>query len=187
MGFKVNHSEATQGNGIKPEGIYECILIKCEERTTRNGATGLNFSFVVRNDIENQKYKNSYIFYTIWKRKNPTEADMSVKGYGFGQIMALGKACNLQDGKEYESLEEFCNELINKPVAVTLKHRLWNDVMQESVSFLSVTKFANVNHKFKEKTSTTATGYVQKNETFANTQPIASDSFEEIDDDDLPF
>ena len=32
-------------------------------------------------DVE-QGYKNGYIFNTLWKRKEPTEADLQVKGYG---------------------------------------------------------------------------------------------------------
>ena len=111
MGFKANQSEAVQGSELKPEGDYECIITSCEERTTRNGATGLNFSLVIRNDIAEQKYKNAYLFHTLWKRKEPSEADMQVNGYSFGQVMALGKATGLPDGKDYESLEAYLQDL----------------------------------------------------------------------------
>ena len=40
---------------------------------------------VIRNDVE-QNYKNGYIFDTLWKKKEPTNADLQVKGYSYGQI-----------------------------------------------------------------------------------------------------
>lgn len=125
MGFKANWSEAAQSNSLKPEGDYECLIAKVEERVTKNGKENLNISMVIRNDVE-QNYKNGYIFDTLWKKKEPTNADLQVKGYSYGQIMALGKAAGLPDGKEYDSLEQFLEELIKKPVRVTIKHEEYN-------------------------------------------------------------
>lgn len=87
MGFKSNWNEATQGSSIKPEGDYECLIAKVEEReyntTDSNGneivKNKLNISMIIRNDVE-QGYKNEYIFNTLWKRREPTEADLQVKG-----------------------------------------------------------------------------------------------------------
>ena len=98
MGFKANWSEAAQPNSLKPEGDYECLIAKAEERDYTNSKgeekTCLNISFVIRNDVE-QGYKNGYIFHTLWKRIEPTENDMQVNGYGFNQVMAIGKAAGL--------------------------------------------------------------------------------------------
>lgn len=179
MGFKANQAEAEQGFQIKPEGDYECIIASVEERTTRNGATGLNFSLVIRNDVE-QKFKNSYIFDTLWKRKQPTPADQSVNGYGFGQVMAYGKAAQLPDGKDYENLEQFIQDLINKPIRVTLKHGEYNGQPQENVSFKNITKFPQVKHVMKLKTNVTSDTYATP-ATATKTQP------ELPIDDDLPF
>lgn len=125
MGFKANWSEAAQSNSLKPEGDYECLIAKAEERDYTNSKgeekTCLNISFVIRNDVE-QGYKNGYIFHTLWKRRKPTENDKQVKGYGFNQVMTLGKAAGLPDGKDYDSLEQFLEELIKMPVRVTIKH-----------------------------------------------------------------
>lgn len=129
MGFKANWSEAAQPDSLKPEGDYECLIAKAEERDYTNSKgeekTCLNISFVIRNDVE-QGYKNGYIFHTLWKRIEPTENDMQVNGYGFNQVMALGKAAGLPDGKDYDSLEQFLGELVKKPVRVTVKHGEWN-------------------------------------------------------------
>ena len=36
MGFKANWSEAAQSNSLKPEGDYECLIAKAEERDYTN-------------------------------------------------------------------------------------------------------------------------------------------------------
>lgn len=82
MGFKNDFSQADSGN-IKPEGDYECIITAVEEKTNRNGKTKLGVQMVIRNDIAGQKYGNAMLFYDIWKRKEPTQIDMQVGGYGF--------------------------------------------------------------------------------------------------------
>ncbi|MCM1357046.1 MAG: DUF669 domain-containing protein, partial [Prevotella sp.] len=93
MGFSTNY-EDVQDFDLIPKGEYEVIITKIEERTTQNGATGLNFALTIRNDVE-QKCKNRCIFHTLWKRREPTQADMQVQGYSFKQIMQLAKAVRL--------------------------------------------------------------------------------------------
>ena len=189
MGFKNNYAEADMGNNIKPEGDYECIIQKIEERTTRNGATGLNISMVIRNDVE-QKFKNGFIFHTLWKRREPTEMDKQVNGYGFGQVMALGKSAGLPDGKDYESLTEFCNDLINKPVRVNLKHEEYNGKMQERVNYLNPTKFPEVKHI--PKSTSQQNGFsTPAQQSFTNqnaTAPAIQTGYADmLTDEDLPF
>ena len=186
MGFKSNWSEAAQPNSIKPEGDYECIITKVEERVNQNGKENLNISMVIRHDVE-QAYKNGYIFNTIRKRKEPTEADLQVKGYGYGQIMALGKAAGLPDGKEYDSLEQFCGELVNKLMRVTIKHEEYNGKMQERVSWLNPTKYPTVKHIPKQTTTKTATAYAQPQQSYASAQPTNQGFTDMPIDDDLPF
>lgn len=191
MGFKNNYAEADMGNNIKPEGDYECIIQKIEERTTRNGATGLNISMVIRNDVE-QKFRNGIIFHTLWKRREPTEMDKQVNGYGFGQVMALGKSAGLPDGKDYESLTEFCNDLINKPVRVNLKHEEYNGKMQERVNYLNPTKFPEVKHIPKQSGSGQQNGFTAPaQQSFATqnaTAPAIQTGYADMPtDEDLPF
>ncbi len=186
MGFKSNWNEAAQGSSIKSEGDYECLIAKVEERVTKNGKENLNISMVIRNDVE-QGYKNGYIFNTLWKRKEPTEADLQVKGYGYGQIMALGKAAGLPDGKEYESLEQFCGELVNKPIRATIKHEEYKGKMQERVSWLNPTKFPTIKHTFKQSQSSTAQTYAQPQQSYASAQQTNQGFTDMPLDDDLPF
>lgn len=91
MGFKANWSEAAQSNSLKPEGDYECLIAKVEERVTKNGKENLNISMVIRNDVE-QNYKNGYIFDTLWKKKEPTKASKLEKSYKISDCKAYSKA-----------------------------------------------------------------------------------------------
>ena len=188
MGFKANQSEATQGSELKPEGSYECIIINAEEKQLQSGKLCLNLVYVIRNDIPEQKYKNAYLFHTLWKRREPTEADMQVNGYSFGQVMALGKAAGLPDGKDYESLEAYLQDLINKPIKVTIKHSEYNGKTREEVTYLNKTQYPQVSHIFKEK-KTTQNGYATQQQQFANTSQHINYQAEDVipDDDDLPF
>lgn len=188
MGFKMNSSAAQQGNGLKPEGVYECLITSAEERTTKNGATGLNLSLVIRNDVE-QKFKNGYIFHTLWKRREPTAEDMQVGGYGFGQVMALGKAAGLTDGKEYAGLEDFLADLMKRPVRVTLKHEKYNGKLYERVDYLDQTAFKEVRHIMKKPSVNSqyqappATQYAAQ-----AAQTVQAAQFKQLPlDDDLPF
>lgn len=183
----MNSSAAEQGS-IKPEGVYECIIASAEERVTKNGAKGLNLALVIRNDVE-QKFKNGYIFHTLWKRKSPTAEDMQVNGYGFGQVMALGKAAGLTDGKEYAGLEDFIADLMKRPVRVTLKHDEYNGKIQEKVDYLNPTAFPEVRHVMKKPSVNSqyqappATQYAAQAAQAAQTA-----QFKQLPlDDDLPF
>lgn len=184
MGFKTNLS-AAQNDGLKPEGDYECIITAIEERTTNNGKTGLNITMVIRNDVQGQKYGNACLFHTLWKRREPNEFDMQVNGYGFGQVMALGKAAGLPDGKDYDSLRQFCEELINKCVRVTIRHDEYNGKKREAVSCINPTKFTDCRHQFKSSAQNTAAAVTQQTGLAGGIGSLAD--FEEIIDDGVPF
>lgn len=183
MGFKSNFSEANSGGGIKPEGWYECVIAKIEERQTKNGAWGLNFSFVIRNDVQ-QGYKNGIIFHTIWRKREPNVNDAAVKGYNFAQLMAVAKAAQLTDGKEYETLEDFCNELFTKPLRVELYHEEYNGKPQERVRDFGSTAFPECRHVFKTAAPKTDTYAAPVEQGFAVSAVYSGGS---TGDDGIPF
>lgn len=195
MGFKSNQSEAFSANRLKPEGDYECVIVKIEERTTKSGAKGLNFTLVVRNDISSQGYGNASLFYTIWRKKEPNENDMQVEGYNFAQLMAMGKAAKLPDGKEYESLKAYCNDLLGRCVLATLEHEEWNGKEQERINFVNPTKYPECKHKFKSSApkadsfATKQTGFATpKTNTQADSAIGSLEDFEDVlTDDGVPF
>ena len=188
MGFTNDYSKASQG-GLKPEGDYEVLIVKAEERKTKDGTVHINMNLVIRNDVK-QGYQNGYLFHALWKRKKPTEADNQVNGYGFGQIMALGKAAGLPNGKNYESLADFLQELIGKPVRVKVKHRKYNGEMQEQISWFNPTDYPEVKHVMKKKPDVNPDGYASaaQQTTYANTPAAQAAAAQAVgDDDDLPF
>lgn len=182
MGFRNDFSQAQQNSNLKPEGDYEVLIVKAEERQTKNGKLGLNLSMVIRNDVD-QAYKNGYIFHTLWKRREPTAADRQVNGYSFGQVMALGKAAQLPDGKDYPDLTAFLQDLIGKPVRVHLVHDTYNNTERESVSCINPTNDPDVRHIDKKQASTDV--YASPAATYANqAQPSYAVP---LPDDDIPF
>lgn len=150
MGFSTDYENVNNDYGLIPEGEYEVVIRNIEERTTGNGATGLNLSLVIRNDVE-QKYKDRYLFHTLWKRREPTESDMQVQGYSWGQIMRLAKSAKLPSGKAYENVQELCKDLLKRPLRVTVKHELWNGKTQERVEYINESSSPECRHVFKEK------------------------------------
>ena len=192
MGFSTNYDDVND-YGLIPEGEYEVVIRNIEERTTKNGATGLNLSLIIRNDVE-QKYKDRYLFCTYWKRKQPTEADMQVQGYSFAQIMRLAKSAKLPSGKAYENIQALCEDLMKRPLKVTVKHEMndYDGKLRENIKYVNESNFPDCKHVFKEKkASVTSDTIAQKpQEQFAG--QIANignlDDFEEIlSDGDVPF
>ena len=147
MGFSTNY-EDVQDWDLIPKGEYEVIITKIEERTTPNGATGLNFTLVIRNDVE-QKCQNRLIFHTLWKRREPTQADMQVQGYSFKQVMQLAKVIRLPSGRNYETIYSLLDELLWKIMRVTVGHREYNGRTYEEVKYMNESQFIQCRHTFK--------------------------------------
>lgn len=187
MGFSQNNAAATEGGQLKPQGDYEVIISSIEERETKNGAWGLNFRLTIRNDIAEQKYKNACLFYTIWKKKEPNNDDLAVNGYNFGQLMNVGKASGLQNGKNYEGLNDYCDDLVGKVCVAKLIHDTYNGVTREKVDTVKETTHHECNHVYKTKDSAAAQTYAKPQMTaFVSGQtPDISDAAES--DDDYPF
>ncbi len=194
MGFSTNY-ENVDDYGLVPAGMYEVVIRNIEERTTKNGKTGLNLYLVIRNDVE-QKQQNRYLFHTLWKRKEPTQADMQVQGYGFNQLMQLAKAAKLPSGKAYETVEELCKDLMRRPLLVKVKHGEWSGQLREEIERIEESKFPQCNHVFKTSPAVNSEVPVQKqNEAFASQQNAATAAqigylgdFEEIlSDGEVPF
>ena len=182
MAFSQNNA-AAQG-GLKPEGRYETIITSIDEKATKNGKPYLNIRLTIRNDVEGQKYGNACLFYQIWKKKEPTQEDLSVNGYVYGMVMGLGEAAGLPDGKEYKDLAEYCNDLVGKCVIAQLVHEIGeNDgIEREKVKYLNKTAHPDCKHVFKTPVTNDSVAK-PKNEAFASAAPAATSDA----DDDYPF
>ncbi|WP_312694089.1 DUF669 domain-containing protein [Caproiciproducens sp.] len=180
MAYSVNYDEAAEGPDLIPEGEYECIIKYAGEAATNGGTVYMGVTFVIRNDID-QPCKNKYIWHHIWQKKEPTPADQQCSGYSSKQINAVSKAAKLPNGKKYESLSDWADELKNKIVRVTVEHDEYQGKVSAKVKWVNETKFPTCNHRWKN----------------ANTDISADDEpapeqqgFTEVknaSDDDLPF
>jgi hypothetical protein len=190
MAFSTNYSEVNSFDLI-PAGDYEVIIKKIEERTSQNGSTGLGMTLVIRNDVK-QKCKNRYLFHTLWKRHEPTQADMQVQGYSYKQIMQLAKAAKLPSGKAYETVDDLCADLINRVIKVNVIHETYNGKTNEKVRYMNESAHPECKHVYKQSGSVSDDTVAQRpQEQFANAQPAQIDSldgFEEIlGEGDVPF
>ena len=179
MAFQTDYSEVSEGFDVLPEGEYECIIKYAGEDATRGGTVYMGVTLVVRNDID-QKGKNAYIWHHIWQRKEPTPADNACGGYSSKQIQSLSKAAHLPNGKKYETLSDWADELKNKVVRVTVEHDEYQGKTNVKVKWVNESRVPECKHQWK-----TANQSVPTEETAP-----AQDGFEEVSpmvDDDLPF
>ncbi len=195
MAFATNYEDVNDYDLI-PEGEYEVIIRNIEERTTRKGSTGLNLSLVIRNDVE-QSYRNRYVFHTLWKKKEPTPADMQVQGYSFKQIMQLAKSAKLPSGKSYESVQDLCKDLQYRLLRVKVIHDTYNGNTRELVDYINESKFPQCQHVWKQAAASSKpdtfaqrpeTGFAgQSQQAIAATIGDLSDFEEILSDGDVPF
>lgn len=178
MAYSVNYADAIEGTDLIPEGEYECIIKYASENVTRGGTVHMSVTLVVRNDVD-QPCKNRYIWHNIWQKKEPSPADLACGGYSSKQINSLSKAAKLPNGKRYDSLEDWADDLKNRVVRVTVEHNEYNGKTNARVKWVNESKYPNCQHKWKINSDEKPTSAYTNNNT---------DDFEEIpSDDDLPF
>lgn len=182
MGFRNDFDNANMENfNNKPEGPYEVLIVSIEEKKFKTGTIGLNVKMVIRNDVE-QPCKNGFLFHTFWKRRSPNEMDKQVKGYSFNQLMCLAQAAKLPNGKEYETLDELCNDMIGKPIVASMEYQgEYNGKPQERIVEFDPTTHAKVKHT--EKKQSEPDSFAQAPESGFT---VSSGSMLD-DEDDLPF
>lgn len=163
--FTLNMEDTFDG-GIQ-DGTYETVITKFEENATQSGTEFADVRLTVRNDID-QKYKNNIVFHRIWKAKATQKYDMRF-------FNTIGSAAQLQQGKQYKSIEELFQDFLGKPVRVTVKNETseYNGKTYENLNVKrwEKTKFPELAHKFK---------------TEDGGNPFASGT-NSIDEDDMPF
>ena len=175
MSFKVDHSQAASGE--LPEGEYEAVIKYAGEDATKISRTEyINVTMVVRNDID-QPCKNRTIRHSIWHKKEPSPADVACGGYSSKQIQSLSKAVGLPNGKEYDNLEDWCEDLANKPVRITVEKEEYQGQTHSRVKWVNESKTLPCKHVWPHA------------EDVENDDPKPSNEYQEVktSDDDLPF
>lgn len=172
-GFDLDFSKANDGN--IQDGTYETVIAFVKEDANQNtGTEFINFDLIVRNDLD-QKYKNSHVFHRVWRAKETGK-------YNQGMLMAIAKAAGMQDGKHYNSFDDFMHDFTGQPVKITVRNktREYNGKTYDDVNITrwASTDFPQVAHKWKDGTAPQSAGSNQ----FGNQTEVV-----DVSDDDLPF
>lgn len=181
MAFQTDYSDLSEGSEILPVGEYECIIKYAGEDATKGGTMYMGATLVIRNDVD-QQYKNKYIWHSIWQKKEPSPADLACGGYSSKQINSLSKAAHLPNGKKYESLSDWADELKNKIVRVTVEHDTYQGKTSARVKWVNESKFPDCKHRWKNADVDVDAG----NEPAAGNQQ-GLEEVKGVADDDLPF
>lgn len=163
-GFTLDFNDTFSG-GLK-DGTYETVVTSCEEKQTKTGTDYIEVVLSVRNDVQ-QSSQNALIFHKVWKSKETGK-------YNMKSFNTMGKALNLSQGKQYNSMKELLADFVGRPALVTVKSE---DSTYNGETYTNInvkrweqSKFPNVAHTFK--------------------QDASKDPFKQevkIEDDDLPF
>lgn len=141
--FTLDMNDTFEG-GIK-DGKYEVVITKFEESATQSGTEFVDVRLTVRNDID-QPYKNQIVFHRIWKAKATGKYNMKF-------FNTIGAAAQLQQGKQYSSIDELFQDFLGKPVLVAVKNETseYNDKIYENLNVKrwEKTNFPELAHKFK--------------------------------------
>ncbi|WP_283679931.1 DUF669 domain-containing protein [Lentilactobacillus sp. Marseille-Q4993] len=170
MSFKIDYSKISDTN--VQDGDYEVLISKVEEGANPNtGSEYVNFDMVIRNDIADQKFQNAHVFYRVYRNKQTGE-------YPDSMIFQVAKAAGMNDGKQYNSFEEFMNDMAGKPLKVRVKNET-SDYKGKTYENLNVkrwgiTHYPDVQHQWPTD--------MQPQSATKNTDDAIT-----IDDEEMPF
>lgn len=170
MGFNLDFNDVFEGTGQISDGDYEVIVNRCSEDATPSGAEYIEFDLIIRNDVD-QPHKNMHIFHKVWKAKADGKYNMKT-------FNTIGKACQLENGKSYKSLEELLKDYELKTALVNVKNEEseynGKTYTNTNVKYWNRSKLSgSINHKFKDP---------NENKTFSELAQSGP-----IKDEDMPF
>lgn len=144
MGFGVDYSKAPSGS--VDIGWYEAIIKTAEEGATQNGAPYINVVLTVRNDVD-QPCQDGTIYYPMYLKSNPSDDDLACNGYSAKQIQGLSRAAELPNGKQYSSIQGWCDELVNRPVRIEVYPDEYEGKVRNKSRYPGVSKRLPCEHK----------------------------------------
>lgn len=166
MTFQFDFNDTFEG-GVQ-DGTYEVAIYTMNENATQGGSEYIDLRLVIRNDID-QKGKNQLIFHRIWKTK-------ATGKYNKTMINTIGKAAKMDANKEYNSLQDVFDDLVRRPLKVTVKNEKseynGNEYTNLNVKTWAESMFPDVQHVFKTQTEDPFKG---------------ENKAVEVSGDDLPF
>lgn len=119
--FTTNYANVKENsNQPLPDGTYEFVIKGVRENATKSGAESIQFELVVRNDLDqalpdtNGKYHNRHLWVDEWRRR-------ATNKYDINNLMYFMKAADIPEGTPINSMEDFYNKMIGKPVRLRIK------------------------------------------------------------------
>ena len=173
--IKLDYSEQEQV--LIPEGTYEFIIKNAEVAETKGGTENIYIPLVIRNDVA-QEAQNRMVFHRIYRKKEPSPADMEFGGFNAAQLNALCKAVGLPNGSDYESLEEVLFVLTGGVFRAELYHEEFNGKTSEKIKFPKPSNYPASSHAWKKPAVKQNGLNIKGDEDFNKT---------EIIDEEVPF
>ena len=170
--FATNFKEI---NDNIPAGTYEAVIL-----STGEDSMSITIKLEIRKDVD-QDCAGRRLSHWIHKSREPKELDMAVGGYSFNQLMRIGKAARLPEGKSYEALGDYLTDLAGRAVQVELyydeykgknylKVKYWNESTAPALSYRPEAPQSNQNQApFVQQSNQTAS--YQPNRANANKLP----------------
>lgn len=112
MGFlTVNHNEVQEKEYEKlPEGDYEVVVSGIEKRQSSSGNDMLKLTLTIRSDVAQEGQKRKVWDYLV---------DTEKAKFKFQQV---AKALNVPNSKNFNTIDEFGQEILYKAVKIKIKH-----------------------------------------------------------------
>ena len=170
-GFNLDFNDKFEGGGIA-DGVYEVIVNIAKEDATKGGSEYMELDLIIRNDVQ-QKHHNQHIFHKIWKKKDTGK-------YNPQMFNTLGWAFKLQEGKNYNSIDELLQDFFMKVAKVTVKNEKSEPNAQGVV-------YDNLNVKRWEQSAFPQSQHQFKQKDSASNANQFGNAAINISDDDLPF
>lgn len=147
-GFSLDFNDVFEGTGRVEDGNYEVFVNNVKEDATQGGAEYVEFDLIIRNDISDQKFANSHLFHKVWKTK-------ATGKYNMKTFNTMGKAFQLQNGKQYNSFQDLLNDFVNKVALVNVKNEEseynGKNYTNTNVKYFNKSKYPNLAHQKKTK------------------------------------
>lgn len=147
-GFSLDFNDVFEGTGRVEDGNYEVFVNNVKEDATQGGAEYVEFDLIIRNDIADQKFANSHLFHKVWKTK-------ATGKYNMKTFNTMGKAFQLQNGKQYNSFQDLLNDFVNKVALVNVKNEEseynGKNYTNTNVKYFNQSKYPNLAHQKKTK------------------------------------
>ncbi|MGE6551281.1 DUF669 domain-containing protein [Bacillus mycoides] len=128
--FKVDHSQATEFEVIKP-GEYEVTVVNYELKQAASGNNQVVVDYEIRSDVD-QPYQGQKILFD----------NFTVTEKAMWRFQAASKAAQFPDGMQFGSYKEWADTFLNKPLRLVVGEREYNGKKYPQVNGFKVSEVA---------------------------------------------